>query len=184
MRRCKKGEARYRVENLLCNCMLGTYSWGLYKAEMGATILAMALCSVHKAKANTDITYQASATFTLNGRDGYNKPGYNPAHIWEDSFILTAGLTKWWRQWQSVPFIEMDDYGSTTQRLLNTLRRKNIICSFSAPSPCPAERTSYIRSCKEEVRNILFVSFVQLYVLCYHLKRFISTVGALVVVTV
>ena len=51
--------------------------------------------------------------------------------------------------------------------------KKKIICSFSAPSPCPAERTSYIRSCKEEVRNILFVWFVQLYVLCYHLKRFI-----------
>ena len=176
MRKCKKGEARYRVENLLCNCMLGTYSWGLYKAEMGATILAMALCSVHKAKANTDITYQASATFTLNGRDGYNKPGYNPAHIWEDSFILTAGLTKWWRQWQSVPFIEMDDYGSTTQRLLNTLRRKNIICSFSAPSPCPAEGASY-RSCDKEVicQVVVFTYYyvmIWLYLLttCYNLR--------------
>ena len=66
---------------LLYTCMQGTDSRGLYKAEMGATILAMALCKVHKAKANIDITYQASATFTLNGRDGYNKPGYNPAHI-------------------------------------------------------------------------------------------------------
>ena len=144
---CKKGKARYREENLLCNCMLGTYSWGLYKAEMGATILAMALCKVHKAKANIDITYQASATFTLNGRDGYNKPGYNPAHIWEDYFILTAGLTKWWRQWQSVPFIE-EMIIATRHYIVpvNILKEGKTYLFLSAPSPCPAERASY-RSC-------------------------------------
>ena len=49
---------------LLYTCMQGTDSRGLYKAEMGATILAMALCSVH-IEANIDITNPASATFTF-----------------------------------------------------------------------------------------------------------------------